>query len=698
MKFDYDKFKQEIYLDYKEDFSKEDIDSLLDLEDGYESRDTPISTGKRLLITGVYFKGIKTNGDIIDFSQEMKSGVNIWIADNLKGKSSLFKIIQFALTGDNKLKHDVKKWISSILVSFRINDKCYSIHLELSRQLSAQLYGKDFNSLQDVENTDITPTFVANSIDGYERQIEDFFFKQFSYYSLKWTQKASQKDVNELYDARATWKTYFKSIFLESRDSAQLMFGDQGKKIFQMLLGLELTYPINRLTIKKDRLEFDKGNQVSVRRTQIDQEIKKTYALQTKLIEINHDLDKYNSLRNERLNIQNLYSEYDSITNTINSENARELLFQDQLHQKENELYSTNSKKEATITEKIRIQREYQKNIKLRTDLQEYLEIGVFFSNLDIKHCPNCNHDVAGPSKDSEKDSKECLLCHEPILESNNVNTEVYQERMISLQLAEEKYKQELSILQNAIQGFQTKYDLLLADIENLKSQMISAPDLTYHRNKLHELEALINREKEKALPDEKQKDALVAQKAVTEFQLQQLMNKTDDDTVDSTARKIELLTDVINRLNRKRYEFGKGILQNLSSLMLSEINDLGLNSITDVKISDSFVISYKQDGDYVDFSDIAEGEQLRAKIAFYLSLIQLDIDHNFGRHTRFLIIDSPSKEEGDAKYLDGFIGVLKVIESRFGDQLQILIGTAERELSNSVSKQIIRPEGQFLF
>ena len=74
-------------------------------------------------------------------------------------------------------------------------------------------------------------------------------------------------------------------------------------------------------------------------------------------------------------------------------------------------------------------------------------------------------------------------------------------------------------------------------------------------------------------------------------------------------------------------------------------------------------------------YDNIAEGEQLRAKIAFYLSLIQLDIEFNFGRHTRLLIIDSPGKEEADSKYLEGLTQVLNSIEDRYGDNLQILLG-----------------------
>jgi hypothetical protein len=75
-----------------------------------------------------------------------------------------------------------------------------------------------------------------------------------------------------------------------------------------------------------------------------------------------------------------------------------------------------------------------------------------------------------------------------------------------------------------------------------------------------------------------------------------------------------------------------------------------------------------------------------------------LDIEFNFGRHTRFLIIDSPGKEEADENYLQGFSSILRGIQERLGDELQILIGTAERELEGAIERQNITPKQTFVF
>lgn len=109
MNFNHAAFKKQVKEKYSHLLAEDIINELLDLEDGGDySGDIPKHTGKRLILLDLSFKGEKSDGKKIDFHQKFQQGVNIWIADNLKGKSSIFKIIQFALTGNDKLKGDIK--------------------------------------------------------------------------------------------------------------------------------------------------------------------------------------------------------------------------------------------------------------------------------------------------------------------------------------------------------------------------------------------------------------------------------------------------------------------------------------------------------------------------------------------------------------------------------------------------------------
>jgi len=80
----------------------------------------------------------------------------------------------------------------------------------------------------------------------------------------------------------------------------------------------------------------------------------------------------------------------------------------------------------------------------------------------------------------------------------------------------------------------------------------------------------------------------------------------------------VELLNDALSTLKEHRKTQNEEVLSNFKNLMLLELNDLGITAITEVKLSDSFKVSYNQNGNWVGFDEISEGEQLRVKIAFY--------------------------------------------------------------------------------
>lgn len=195
------------------------------------------------------------------------------------------------------------------------------------------------------------------------------------------------------------------------------------------------------------------------------------------------------------------------------------------------------------------------------------------------------------------------------------------------------------------------------------------------------------------------QEKLLIAEEAVLLYK-KTVTNEENVSTVNLVKSEaiFNVLNDTIKFLDTDRYERSKFILDTLSNIMLNEIHEFGLDSITDIKIDNKINITYVQNNIAMKFDDIAEGEQLRAKLAFYLALIQMDIEKNFGRHTRFLIIDSPNKEEGDATYLEGLKQVLLSINNRYEDSLQILIGTATREFEDIIENQTVYLKGEYVF
>ncbi len=211
---------------------------------------------------------------------------------------------------------------------------------------------------------------------------------------------------------------------------------------------------------------------------------------------------------------------------------------------------------------------------------------------------------------------------------------------------------------------------MLSKEIEKLEVflESIQKEIIRFEKNNKEDNLDEINRvidEIENMVDDYQEKD-LIAQQAVLMFQLEEKEKGDSKQSVNKLKATIEMLDEAIINIDNLRFEKSKTIIEDLKKSMLKEIHDFGLTSITDINIDQKFNITYLQNNVIVKFSQIAEGEQLRAKLAFYLSLIQLDIEKNHGRHTRFLIVDSPNKEEGDTAYLQGLKDVLSQIQTKY--------------------------------
>lgn len=688
MNKEFSKLINKLQTKYSDMLSKDEIEEMLNIDDTAE--DIPISTGKRLVIEYVCFGGKKQFGESIKFEEEFSSGINMIIADNLKGKSSVFKVIKTALVGyGDYIKQDIKKWIEYIILGFRINDKRYTISMLISSRIKGKLYNCSFKDYIVTGGLPEQIVFEASNNTEYEREIQRFFFNQFLYFSMKWTQKSSVKDSNDLIESSSSWKTYFKTIYLESRDSNSF-YGGQDQKTFQVLLSLEHTQLVNRLTVKRELLQSDLANQKNA--IESFGILKDNSDLQAELNTVN---DKLDGIRNSNRSLQliELKRKRKSLKSNISELNKRLT----DLYTEYKTLMHQKDMKEKMFDgfrhEYNRISNEIIKTKRLINDIHEYLEVGQFFSALEVKYCPSCNHQVFH----SDKEPKNiCPLCHEEAIGDSLEEKENYSHKAAELQENIHQLLHEKNLLE------EKKKDLLveISNTESILEEMLRNISELEKNDSEEELDRINNLiEKIQSESDDDQEKALIAEQAVLMYKI----DKDDNEQlrisdIDKLEAMIELLQDAIVDIDNLRFEKSQTIIDTLKNSMLREIHDFGLTSITDIEIDKKFNVIYIQNGVRVKFSDIAEGEQLRAKLAFYLSLIQLDIENNHGRHTRFLIIDSPNKEEGDTAYLEGLKEVLNQIQIRYQDQLQIIIGTATREFIGIVKNEKIYGEGEYLF
>lgn len=650
--FSFEEFVSRLHSDYSDRFTYAEIRNLVFLDD-FE-KDSPHSLGKSLVIRKIKFKGQKNNGEKIDYEKIFLKGVNVIFADNGKGKSSLFKILKFALTGDkSSIKKDVLNWLHEIFLEFNIGNVTYTTYINLlGNRTFSGLYRVQLEKVLTYREQKISLEshqiqFEANTDRQFKAEMEDFFLNELSYYNLKWT--SGNKNSIDLIENQTTWKTYYKSIYLESKDYNVLFINEdygQGKKILEMLLGLQLTFAINSLTLKRDYLANQLKKQEFVLSTQEKPE--KNVNINNKLSEIDKAIELLKHNQKKAFQKSSNLNEYNDLIMGI--KNLDDELMNLRLHKEEME------KQENQLIKQI-------------NRLEEELNFGMFFSNLEVKVCPRCEHDVKPEKKYIEKDQHKCMLCENDMSEIDEVQKEVIEFKLEELTKQLQKFKKgnELLLKESIIK--EEEKLLLVGKLAKVEKEF-NTVEFTDR-----DIESLTN---------------LIEKKLELEYQLRQSEMQDQDLTVEKLDDRISVLNAAISYLVTMRIEMSKSILLSLETLILNQLHIFGLTSVTDVFIKDSLEIKYLQNNELTKFSELNEGEQLRAKIAFFISLIKLDIKFSVGRHPRLLIIDSPGKEEVISKDLEGLSTLFNQIEKDYGEDLQIIIGTALEPLKNaSVDEKI---------
>jgi hypothetical protein len=711
--FNYNKFIKYVHEKFSDTFSEEDIENLFQLSESYD-KDDPKSQGKILTINKLIFSGIKSGDIPFSYTREFHKGINIWIADNFKGKSTIFKIIKFCLTGNNTIKGVIKDWFNDILLEFSLAETIYTVHIDASAYYvicSLYKFGiEEYNRLRKEDKLALNnpnEIFKVRGEKNLTEKMEEFFFKELSYYNLQFKQRPANK--NESVKGNVSWATYFKSIYLESSNYEYLYFneeniGKQGTKILEMLLGLKLTYPINQLTLLKDlKVEKLRNSQYVIEKIQktktddLGKLMKELEDIESKLAALNkendfqsfeHLLNKYGDLetniakmKTERNTLQTAYNLADKNLSNMDNEIKQ---FSDEIKAREGEV---------TKIGKEILQREL------------FVDTESFFTNLEVHECPHCEHPVNAEKKAEERDSHICSLCGTPVItKKSDDGQQKYQ--IAKLNTDKEEITKNIESLKKQLKTKQGLLITLKAECDKTHASLRKYPTTDDEERRLIQLGSMLRQKtEEQKLYQESlnKKDEYLQLKAVLEYRIKELQKQEEITLPDESSKlgkEIEILDYGIRGLMSKRAALNNEMLCKFQDLILAQIQEFGTTSITDVIIDEKYDLVLVQHGKEEKFDDLVEGEKLRVKLAFYLAIIQLDIDHKLGRHPRFLIFDAPGSEEMIPSHLHGLIENFKSINQKFQDKLQIFIGSAVRDFSDITesSKSEIKQKDEFLF
>jgi len=685
------------------------IQELLTLDEDAYQRDSPRSVGKTLRVVSMTFSGVKNTGEAIDYNRTMSEGVNLWLADNSKGKTSIFKVLKLALSGNDSLDKEIMGWLREAWVEFKIGGNSYTVHMtkgENDRSPLYQFYNASRQALQTFSSEQLTAAqSFEGSLTGYATFIENLFFREFDYYRLQRTQRASQKDNPHLLTVPASWKTYFKAIFLEANDNS-FFYGNQSELVFQMLLGLELTYPINRLKVKADNIQ----NAIGLRKLQAAPVPAVDLNAQTRLQDELLVIERQETVLTQALTASAVPTQA-GVLRQLQIERNRYMSLSQRQHTLNTELIRGDgeyNELEKQVTQTQRHMREsgveMNKRLRRANELAEYGQFGEFFNALDVTTCPSCSNGVKASMVALEKQTGSCRLCHDHQVPAQAIEPEAYQEQLEQLQTEAQAFKNDEYNFKVKLASLREQQRVLVSQLSEKRQDLarINLQPVIDEIERLEQAAAAPQPAGVDVLATVTQLTTLGIRKAAIKAELQSQVAPSGgpDVQLSEMEASLELLGIARTELLGMQAERSQTVLGQLAELYLKQLRAFGLLHYEKVRIDGDFRIHYTKHEQDFKFDELSPGEQLRAKLGLYIALIDMDVKFQNGRHPRFIMLDSPAGEEADQAFLEGLRDTLAYIESELGTELQVFVGTAQRELQDAVvpAKVDVRDRGQYFF
>jgi len=604
----------------------------------------------------------------IHYKRSFNKGVNLWVGDNLVGKSSIFKIIKLALTGRNSIAKDVGSWLTKVWLEFSLGSNIYTtcISRDGNKNFRFKLINSDRSNIN--ENQEATITLYEGGLGNFETFMQSFFFRELGYYSLQWTQHSSQEDNPKLLTSNASWATYYKSVYLEAEDYNVLFWGQQSELIFQMLLGLELTFPINRLKVKREHLlnqlgisQMAEGASIQTDVNEIQEIEHETEQIDASLEELKNKAQLANS-HNDNTILQKVEDSRLQYRNAIN----RRIELEDQLDKLNQDIIAL-KRKLANLSHQLDdYEIEIAKKERSINDLRDYLEIGAFFNSLEVRTCPNCNKEVEKQKVELEKSTGSCRLCNHE-LEHQDVEAESFEYQINQLQEQHQQLLSDLRKIKSEWDNTKYNYEQVTIKIDKTAQAINSLPIKTLQEN----IAKLLHDDTNKPEPFNIEAYSakiteLASQKAILQQKLiaiapRPVMSDTQNKLIHDQIKALELAEE---ELKHYRNELSKDPINKLEKLYLKQLHEFGLPHYERVEIKPNFKVSYFMHNNEFSFDEISAGEKLRAKLGLYIALIEMDVEYQLGHHPRFIVLDSPAREEGDHSYVEGLSTTLTYTET----------------------------------
>lgn len=609
-----------------------DVDKVFDAHEvrGHQVLAVP----SQLLVTSLRFRGTKRltgnrpDGTLADgerhtvpFDFEWQVGPGVWgvgTEQNLRGKTSILKTIEWALRGRCGVSKDLKKWVEHVELEFTVDGAPHRVQFDNDE-------GRPDGTLQRLGPAARALAQFSTEVE-FERVMDDFMMRSLNLPVISSAQNDERADHN--------WPTYAGALFIHGETLGSLV-GEHAiaglpSRLLAMFAGSPWA-PARADVVAALKIATRRHTDASAARQ--DAANRRAAELTGELAAARADLDR-------------------AIAGTTAV--AGGATFLGEVHSRAEEIAALDAQV-AALGEQFLSTREVVRALTAEVVAAESEQLAVqedalarrFFHALTPTQCPRCSHPVTEEQRAREATEHHCSLCDSE-LELDTVVTagEVAAAEDVEVDQslpAEDALRAALVRAQTDHDGVAHELARVRGEREQLSSQLRG--------------EAMLRRAQE-SLRAERERSRAEGVVAALERQVAQAQIPPAED--EARARDIVVLKAASAVVTALDQEVQKEVLDVLSQDITDLARSFGMGNLERVELRGNSHMKVHKGGATANYGDCERGEMLRLKLATAIALIRLASSSAAGRHPGLLLLDSPKAEEIDDRTFATMMGALK--------------------------------------
>lgn len=593
-----------------------------------------------------------------NFDWRPVAGVNgVGSKRNLRGKSSVLKVISWALVGRSSLRADVQQWIDAVKVEFTIDGAAFAVA---------------FNAVDGVPSGDLWQLSLTDSGEGvklgtfadagaFEALMNSFMLERLRLEDLSvWAKDHLQTHA---------WPSYASALSF-SADQLDPLIGNVSSlptRLLQMFAGTSWAPTVGQVNAAVSRYEYESKQAAEDARSSTEFARTQRVIVESRVQQAQAALDAVPAVATDMADV---FALVDSANNKSRA-----------THELQMQLMTAQG---VAADARARVRAEAARR---HAAIEDALARR-FFNSMEPTQCPRCASRVTAEHRQAEHDDHKCSLCHSG-LDLAALDDHV----MIAAGVSDdERDNLRRAATQAGSMEEDDDNDADVADVMTALEQEVVAAD-----------EVVTAIETQVAIATAAEQDAATsaaaAEGALSTVQLRQLaeidLARAQGALESLSAIPTQIPGDAEDSLVRAVLKAAKGVVDkwlktdqdpvlDMISVEIAKLAiEFGIDNLEWVALKGNANMTVRTGGAEEGYGSISGGERIRLKIATAIALMRVGKLEGVGRHPGLLFIDSPASEEIGEADLSQMLGALADVAAEA--DVQLFVATAHTSLLTEV-------------